>query len=301
MKVKNYSIESFSNLVNRLDFAKVKFPNFKAPDLKGIQINAYSEFVKNELEFVISSFFPIRSQSGSTIIYLSGIDFDPPEISESEALEKSKSYQYSVYMRVKVVSSQSKGVEQVSEDVVFLGNLPELTSRSNYIINGIEKFIISQIVRAPGAYILPKSQIKLSTSKKRVQEGVICELLPIKGSLILFNFFKERDLKNYVRVTAKNNVGDGVFQFPFTVLMKAFGISEESILRVCGDSEYIQNTLDKEEFNYRDIILKPNSNFMKWFKSNVLNVKDFQGWLEYSQGTVYEKINGLCYEFYTKG
>ncbi|GCE63333.1 DNA-directed RNA polymerase subunit beta [Candidatus Mycoplasma haematohominis] len=300
MKLGKYPLNSFSKLVNRLDFAKVKYPNFNPPDLKGIQIRAYDKFIKEDLKKLISSYFPIYSQSRSTEIVLEDVLFHEPEFSEDEALEKGKSFQYSIYIKVKLTSKQGKNTEQTAEDTIFLGNIPELTSRSNYIINGIEKFIISQIVRAPGTYILNRSQIKLTSSKKRVQEGTICELLPIKGSMLLFNYVKEKGGKYIVKATAKNNVGDSVVQFPVTVLFKALGMSEEQILELCDNVDYIQNTLDKEDYNPRDLIFKENSLYMKWFKANVLNVKDFDKWLEDSEDTIYKTLNRLSYDLYNK-
>ena len=68
---------------------------------------------------------------------------------------------------------------------IFFANIPEMTDKGTFIINGIEKFVISQIVRAPGAYILNKSQIKLS-NKKKINTGYICEMLPSKGTLLNF-------------------------------------------------------------------------------------------------------------------
>lgn len=262
MSIKDYSVNCFSPLVSRLDFSKVKYPNFTPPDLKGIQISAYAGFIKKELISLISSYFPMYSQSKNTCMYLEEIIFNPPEVTEQQALEEGKSYQYSIYLKIKLVSQQSKNNQQVTEDTIFLGNLPEFTARSNYIINGVEKFIISQIVRSSGAYILPKSQIKLSASKKRVQEGIICELFPIKGSLILFNFLKEQNSKNYIRMTAKNNMGDGIFQCPVTVLLKAFGMSESVIKGFFGDLDYITNTLNKEQYNPKSLILE-DSLFLK--------------------------------------
>lgn len=300
MKLGKYPINNFSPLVNRLDFSKVKCPNFNPPDLKGIQVGAYAQFIKEELKKLISSYFPIYSQSKSTEIVLEDVFFNEPEFTENEALEKGKSYQHSIYIKVKLTSKQGKNTEQTSEDTIFLGNLPELTSRSNFIINGIEKFIISQIVRAPGTYILNRSQIKLTSSKKRVQEGTICELLPIKGSMLLFNYVKEKNGQYVVKATAKNNVGDGVVQFPVTVLFKAFGMSEKQILELCGEVDYIQNTLEKEYYNPRDLIFKEGSLYMKWFKANVLSVKDFDKWMEDSEGTIYQTINKLSYELYIK-
>lgn len=298
MNLGSYSIREFSKLVNRIDFAKVHHPNFTPPDLKGIQIDAYGRFIKEELKNLVKSYFPLYSQSKCTCITLEDVIFREPEFSEDESLEKGRSYQYSIYVQLRLVSKQGKNTEQIVEDTVFLGNLPELTSRSNFVINGIEKFIISQIVRAPGTYILNRSQIKLSTSKKKIQEGTICELLALKGSTILINYVKEKDGKYVIRATAKNNIGDSVIQFPITVLLKAFGMSERQILEVCDNADYMVNTLEKEEYNPKSLIFGDSSLYIKWFKANVVPVKAFDQWLEDCKNTVYYTLNKYSHDFY---
>ncbi|AEG73774.1 DNA-directed RNA polymerase subunit beta [Mycoplasma haemofelis Ohio2] len=289
-----YPINSFSPIVNRLDFSKVKSPNFVPPDLKGVQLGAYAKFVNGGLESLLKSFFPIYSHSKSTALHLEEVVLVPPEISEHEALEKGKSYQYAVRLVMKLVSQYFKDNEKSKTDNVFLGNLPALTARSNYIINGIEKFIISQIVRAPGAYMLSKSQIKLSSSKKRVQEGFICELLPLRGILMLFNYQKDR-----IKVTAKNNVGTDVIQFPLTTLLKALGFSEKNILDIFESAGHIVNTLSDEDYRPKDMILSEGP-FMKWFENTVVNQKDHEKWLEDSKESVFKTLNSLSYQYYDK-
>lgn len=294
MRVGSYRVSSFSPIVNRLDFSKVFSPNFTAPDLKGVQLGAYTRFINGGLFNALKAFFPIYSHTKNTSLHLEDVILVPPDISENEALEKSKNFQYSVRLVIKLVSRLSKGSEKTSVENVFLGNLPALTSRSNYIINGIEKFIISQIVRAPGAYMLPKSQIKLSNSKKRVQEGTICELLPLRGILMLFNYQKDK-----IKISAKNNLGDNLIQFPLTTLLKAFGFSEKDIMDAFDGAGYIQNTLDGEDFRHRDIILSDGP-YMKWFETQVVAVKDFDKWLEESQDSIYFRLNSLSCEYHEK-
>lgn len=276
MKLNNYPIKEFSKLVNRLDFSKVHYANFTPPDLKGIQIEAYGRFIKDDLIPLLEGYFPLYSQSKNTCITLEDIIVKEPEVSEDEALETGQSYQFSIYLKIKLVSKQGKDNDQTAEDTIFLGNLPKLTKRYNFIINGIEKFIISQIIRAPGVYVLNKSQIKLSTSKKKVQEGTICELLAIKGSTMIINYVKDRDGESFVRVTAKNNVGDSFVQFPMTVLLKALGMCEAQILEICGENSYVRSTLNKEDYNPQNLIYKDSSWYMKWFKTHFTSIKDLE-------------------------
>ncbi|MCF0227731.1 MAG: hypothetical protein HUJ52_02835, partial [Malacoplasma sp.] len=130
---------------------------------------------------------------------------------------------------------------------VFFCNIPLMTEKGTFIINGIEKFVISQIVRAPGAYVRNESEIKLN-NKKRKFSGHIVEMLPHKGTL--FNFIISRDIENeedkIVKAVFRNSTGDQAPVFPATQLLKAFGMSQDEICRIFRDDVYILNTLRKE-------------------------------------------------------
>jgi DNA-directed RNA polymerase subunit beta len=96
-----------------------------------------------------------------------------------------------LYIDVSLLNNETGEIKRARKnkgnlcDGIFFANIPIMTDKGTFIINGIEKIVISQIVRSPGAYILSKSQVKLN-NKKKVNEGYICEVLPAKGTLINF-------------------------------------------------------------------------------------------------------------------
>jgi DNA-directed RNA polymerase subunit beta len=96
-----------------------------------------------------------------------------------------------LYVDIQLVNNETGEVQTVKKAKdniskgVFFTNIPIMTEKGTFIVNGIEKFVISQIVRAPGVYALKKTQIRLN-SKKKVNRGYICEVLPARGTLINF-------------------------------------------------------------------------------------------------------------------
>lgn len=133
------------------------------------------------------------------------------------------------------------------ENSIFLGYLPLLTQKGTFIVNGIEKFVISQIVRSPGAYFLNKFQLKLSNSRKKIQEGNICELLPLRGGFLLFN---KPDYQDQILVLARTLNGDNAVQFPASTLLKGIGLGHNQILEIFDHNQYIVATLKHEGYNH---------------------------------------------------
>ncbi|MDR1113744.1 MAG: hypothetical protein LBL50_01475, partial [Candidatus Margulisbacteria bacterium] len=136
-------------------------------------------------------------------------------------------------------------------DGIFFANIPVMTKKGTFIVNGIEKFVISQIVRSPGAYALTKSQIKLN-SKKKINYGYICEILPSRGTQM--HFIIDEKL-NMVKVMMRNALGDAAPSFPATQILKAFGMTQDEILEMFNHDDYIVNTLYAEKiYNHQNIL-----------------------------------------------
>lgn len=257
----DFKMTEYSPGVIRRDYTKVK-SNFIPPNLPSLQVEAYKKFLNVELGKIISSFFPIVSPNGKFSVEYNGFSFSKPEITESQARIESKTYDASFYVDLSLIdhetgsvkktkSSKAKKSSSKKNEGVFFAKIPMMTDKGVFIVNGIEKFVIAQIGRSPGAYILSKSQIKLSNSRKRTQEGYICEILPAKGSLMLIYIAEN---KNFVQAVIRDVTGESAKVFSVTTLLKAFGLSEREILRIFNNDEYIARTLVTENYNEKYIL-----------------------------------------------
>lgn len=251
-----YQIKEISNLITRRDYSKIK-TDFIEPNLLEVQIKSYEKFLKTELEKVIKTISPIHSVQNKYTLKILSINFGEPKRNEWQARNDGKTYDIPLYVDIQIENNEtgeiikSKKSKKHNLPGVFFSNVPLMTKKGTFIINGIEKFVIAQIVRSSGAYILPKSQIKLHGSRKKVIEGLVCEILPTKGTLMIASTSKD----DVVTFTMRDVSGESAPQFSAVELLKAFGLSLEEIQNIYGDDCYVMNALTNDTFNEEKIFL----------------------------------------------
>ncbi len=266
MSSEKFTQKKYSNLASRRDYSKISV-DFQEPDLLEFQRKSYNHFLKYEVKDVIKSYFQQDPENPDKLVIshpknnkysvvYNDISFAKPLRTEEEARNEGKSYEQALYVDLSLVNNETGNVSHVKENKktkcpgIMFANIPMMTSKGTFIVNGIEKFVISQIVRSPGAYILSKSQIKLNT-KKKINTGYICEILPSRGTLMNFQIDEHN---NTVIVTMRNSLGDSAPSFPATQLLKAFGMTQDEIRRIFRDDDYILNTLFSEPYNHESIL-----------------------------------------------
>ena len=259
---KRYSESQVSNLVIRRDFSKSEI-NFTEPDLLEIQRNSYKNFLDKELAKLIEEYFPIsHAKNNKYTVKYYGINLVNPTKTEQECRDEGLTYERSLYVDLGLLNNETgeekrsvKDTKQHLSKGVFFGNIPLMTERGTFIVNGIEKVVVSQIVRSPGVYILNQSQIKLN-NKKKIIDGKICEILPNRGTLINLVFDdKEKDKKlEIIRILMRDSTGKEVVDKPATSILKAFGMGQDEILRLFNNDRIIINTLAADKYNHNTIV-----------------------------------------------
>lgn len=270
MSKKMYQDKIFSNKVLRRDYSKIENFSFQEPNLLNLQKNSFKKFIDIELEETIKSLFPINSIGGKYTLNYIDCKLEEPKRTEDQARNEGKTYDRPLYVNLSIVDNTSGEVKKsgktklggINHDGIFFANIPMMTEKGTFIVNGIEKFVISQIVRSPGPYVLNKSQIKLSNSRKRIQEGYVCEVLPSKGTLF---FIFIPDGKNFVQIMFRDATGESTCLVSITTFFKALGITESEIRNIFNDNEFIINSLENESYNKKDIF--NNEEFISLRKS----------------------------------
>ena len=155
---KNYSIVEYSDLVQRRNYGKIKRV-FDFPNYADIQTNSYKKFINNDLEELIKGFFPIISTNGKYQLEFNSLKITEPQCSEQEAELRSLTYASNVYIDVQLKDNETGQIYKTKKtktkktkgksdkpvpDGIFLTSLPRMTERGTFLINGTEKFIISQ-------------------------------------------------------------------------------------------------------------------------------------------------------------
>ncbi|MEK6796597.1 MAG: DNA-directed RNA polymerase subunit beta, partial [Spirochaetota bacterium] len=127
------------------------------PDFLEMQTISYHEFLQKDipsakrdkqgLELVLESVFPIVSQNEKMHIEFINYTIEDPKITEQEAIVRDKTFAYAFKMKVRLIVKETM---KIVEQDIFIGEIPAMTQRGTFIVNGAERVVVSQIHRSPG-------------------------------------------------------------------------------------------------------------------------------------------------------
>ncbi len=260
MKDNKFFDHKFSDKVVRRDYSKTK-NSLDMPNLLEIQKNSFKTFMDTELESLIKASFPINSPKGKYTLNFKKMTFGDIRSSIPRCKYESSTYDVPLYVDLELVNNETGEVKQTKKTAakkgqkptegIFFGNIPLMCDKGTFIINGIEKFVITQILRSPGMYVLFKSQIKLNNNRKKTIENGVCEILPYKGTMMVINHTDQKGIGFYLRSLNSESA-------PFvraTTFLKAYGLSNQNILDIYGkDNEFVVDTLEHDEYNTNRIL-----------------------------------------------
>jgi len=206
------------------------------PDLIEVQKRSYDWFMKTGLNELLQEMSPIIDVSEKGLeLHFDDYYLDEPKFDET--VSKEKNITYEAPLRVKVSLQNTKTKKKETQEI-FLGDFPIMTDRGTFIINGIERVIISQIIRSAGVFFTSN----FIREKNRVFYGA--KIIPNRGAWLEF----ETDANNviWVKIDRKRKVA-------VTSLLRAFGVStDEELLKIFKDAEkhpdikYIESTIAKD-------------------------------------------------------
>ena len=177
---------------------------------------------------VFAENFPISDSRENYILEFVDYTVDPPKYSVDECIDRGLTYSVPLKAKLRLRSEDPDNEEfETIEQEVFLGNIPYMTEKGSFVINGAERVIVSQLHRSPGVFF---SMSKHTNGSKLYSARII----PFKGSWIEFS----TDINNvmYAYIDRKK-------KFPVTTLLRAIGYgSDKDILQLFDLSEEIQPT-----------------------------------------------------------
>ncbi len=181
--------------------------NFQLPDLVEVQKKSYQWFWDKGLRELLDEFSPIRPW-GNKELELHFLDYhlEEPKYNEIEAKTHNVSYEAPLYCRVKLTNSKTK--EEKDQDI-FLGDFPLMTQRGTFIVNAVERVVISQLIRSSGVFFT--SQM----SKGRQLFGA--KVIPNRGAWLEFETDSDNSIS--VKIDRKRKV-------PVTSVLRAFAAME---------------------------------------------------------------------------
>ncbi|MEK9194326.1 MAG: DNA-directed RNA polymerase subunit beta, partial [Patescibacteria group bacterium] len=220
-------------------FSSYKGPPFAPLNLIEVQLNSWKWFKEKALKELFEEASPIKDHTGHELeLHFLDYKFDPPKYTERQAQEKDQTYEASLRANLKLIDKQLK---QTKVQEVYLGDFPIMTERGTFIINGVERVVISQLIRSAGIYF------NANVSRGRKLFGA--KIIPNRGSWIEI----ETDLDGVISVRI-----DRKRKTPVTQLFRIFGLEDEaSILKAFenidrGEIKFIETTLKKDEAKNTD-------------------------------------------------
>jgi len=204
------------------------------PNLIEVQRTSYSWFLSEGLKELFDEISPVTDFTGRDLeLHLSDYYLDEPRFDEKVAKDKNVTYEAALRVNARLVNKRTK---EIKEQEVYLGDFPLMTDRGTFIVNGIERVVVSQLIRSAGVFF--------TSEGIRGRNYYGAKIIPNRGAWLEF----ETDANNviYVKIDRKRKV-------PITALLRAFGYSSaEEILALFRDvdtdpeNKYIEATLAKD-------------------------------------------------------
>ena len=205
----------------------------EVPSLLETQLHSYHEFLQTGvpaserrdqgLQGAFTSIFPIVSHNGLARLEFQEYILDDPVFDVSECQLRGLNYCSRLRAKVRLVildrdSPKQSTVKEIRESEVYMGEIPLMTNKGSFIINGTERVIVSQLHRSPGVFF-EHDRGKTHSSGKLLFSA---RIIPYRGSWLDFEF-DAKDILHF-RIDRRRKM-------PGTIMLKALGMTPESILQ----------------------------------------------------------------------
>jgi len=238
------------------------------PDLLNIQLEAYEDFLQENVEpskrankglqLSFNNNFPIEDSSGIFQLEFLEYSIDKPKYNEHECRERELTFAKPLKAKLRLSSKADKDSEDfidAIEQEVYLGNIPAMTPRGTFIINGAERIIVSQLHRSPGVFFddaMHPNGTRIYTAR----------IIPFRGSWIEFTTDIHDIMYAYI---------DRKKKFPVTTLLRVIGFSsDEEILNLFALAEDIK----QEELNEKYLEKRIANDIIDLETGEILAVRD---------------------------
>jgi len=223
------SVDNLARLRDRIHFSEHE-KHSDYPDLLNIQIQAYQDFLQEYidpsereskgLQLAFQTNFPIEDASGVFQLEFLEYSIDKAKYNEDECRERELSFAKPLKAKLRLSSKAEKDSEDFIEAIeqeVYLGNIPAMTPRGTFIINGAERVIVTQLHRSPGVFFddaMHPNGTRIYTAR----------IIPFRGSWVEFTTDIHDVMYAYI---------DRKKKFPVTTLLRAINFSsDEEILNL---------------------------------------------------------------------
>ncbi len=197
------------------------------PDLVEVQRASFKWFLEKGLIEELKSFSPITDYTGKLELHFIGEEYrlKRPRHDVEEAKRRDATFASQMYVTCRLINKETG---EIKEQEVFIGELPLMTERGTFIINGAERVIVNQIVRSPGVYF----KDEMDKNGRRTYNASV---IPNRGAWLKFETDKNNLL--YVRVDKTRKINAHV-------LMRAMGLSDNDVVDKLRHPEFYKQSID---------------------------------------------------------
>ena len=215
----------------RVDFSNVA-KEIDVPNLLQLQKKSFDQFLnvdKNQgasgIEKVFKSIFPIHDpQNRLSLEYVSS-EIGKPKYTIRECMERGLTYSVNLKMKIRLIvherdekTGEKIGIKDIKEQEIFVREIPLMTDRISFIINGVERVVVNQLHRSPG--VIFKEEESPTVVNKLIYTA---QIIPDRGSWLYFEYDTKDVL--YVRINKRRKV-------PVTILFRALGYKKQDIIKL---------------------------------------------------------------------
>ena len=228
-----YKIVKYGKHRERRNYSKIR-NTYELKDLLEIQKKSYDWFITTGIKEVFDDLFPVENFSGTLSLEFGDYHFDSPRYTIKESKDRETTFASPLKVDVSLFNRETG---EVKEQEIFMGDMPTMTDSGTFVINGAERVIVSQLVRSPSVYYNREID-------KNGRELITSQIIPTRGTWLEF----EADARDvlYVRIDRTRKV-------TLTTLLRAFGLSsDDEILKMFGEDDYLKNTIQKDSTKNTD-------------------------------------------------
>jgi DNA-directed RNA polymerase beta subunit len=215
----------------RVDFSKTP-REIEIPNLLQLQQDSYDNFLminekdrrNSTIERVFRASFPIHDHQNRLTLSYKNCEIVKPKYTIRECMERGLTYAVSLKMNIALTiwnkdekTGEKLDPKEIKEQAVFVRDIPLMTNRTSFIVNGVERVIVNQLHRSPGV-IFKETEATTVVNKLLYSSQII----PDRGSWLYFEYDAKDIL--YARINKRRKV-------PVTILFRALGYSKEDILK----------------------------------------------------------------------
>jgi DNA-directed RNA polymerase subunit beta len=224
------------------------------PNLIEVQKSSYDQFLQKDqrsyeridegLQAVFKSVFPIKDFSDRAVLEYVSYEFEEPKFDVEECQQRDMTYAAPLKVKLRLIvfetdeETGAKSVKDIKEQDVYLGDIPLMTDKGTFVVNGTERVIVSQMHRSPGVFF-DHDKGKTHASGKLL---FAARVIPYRGSWLDFEF-DAKDIM-FVRIDRKRKL-------PATTLLYALGMSSEQILATFYQTSIYKRTRSGWTTKYR--------------------------------------------------